>query len=45
MCFFFTAIADENNAQNANTTLSNLTSPTKVNVNLLPDKDQQTQFG
>jgi hypothetical protein len=43
--FFLTAIAFESRAQNANTTLSNLTSPTKVNVDLLPDKDQKRNLG
>jgi hypothetical protein len=33
------------NAQNANTTLSNLTTPTKVNANLLPDKDSKRNPG
>ena len=33
------------NAQNANTALSNLKSPTKVNVNLLPDKDHAHNLG
>jgi hypothetical protein len=32
-------------AQSANTTLSNLTSPTKVNANLLPDKDKTRNLG
>jgi trimeric autotransporter adhesin len=32
-------------AQNANTTLSNLTTPTKVNVNLLPDNNNKYNLG
>jgi len=32
-------------AQNANTSLSNLTDPTKVNVNLLPDKNAKHDLG
>ncbi|HEY2725591.1 MAG TPA: tail fiber domain-containing protein, partial [Parafilimonas sp.] len=33
------------NAQNANTALSNLKSPTKVNVNLLPDENNKHDIG
>ena len=32
-------------AQNANTTLSNLTSPTLINVNLVPDKNNNRNLG
>jgi hypothetical protein len=39
----FVAIASK--AQTANTTLSNLTSPTKVNVSLLPSKDSAINLG
>ncbi len=35
----------ESNAQSANTSLSNLISPTKVNVNLLPDKNGNRNLG
>src|SRR5215471_5397710 len=45
LILFFTAVAFKSNAQNANTSLSNLTSPTKVNVDLLPDKDQKRSLG
>jgi hypothetical protein len=39
------AICNSINAQNANTTLSNLINPTAVNANLLPDKDNKRSLG
>jgi hypothetical protein len=38
-------VSKESHAQNANTNLSNLTSPTKVNVSLLPSKDSAVNLG
>ncbi len=38
-------ISKQSDAQDANTTLSNLTSPTKVNVHLLPSKDSLLNLG
>jgi trimeric autotransporter adhesin len=42
---FAFAIHIKVSAQSANTSLSNLTSPTKINVNLLPDKDKVRNLG
>jgi len=43
-CIIFTGYTVNSFAQ-ANTSLSNLTSPTAVNVNLLPDKDNKHNLG
>src|SRR5215471_9437080 len=39
------AASNKINAQNANTSLSNLVAPTKINVGLLPDKDKTRSLG
>ncbi|HEY1870629.1 MAG TPA: hypothetical protein VGG71_06185, partial [Chitinophagaceae bacterium] len=43
--FFISLIAIKSTAQSANTSLSNLTAPTKVNVNVLPDKNGKHDLG
>src|ERR1700748_3634486 len=43
--FALLMICKDLKAQSANTSLSNLTSPTKVNVSVLPSKDSSVNLG